>query len=619
MSATEHPHEIASAYDLIFAGGGTTALITATRLASAFPDLSIAVLESGPSTRNKPEHTIPGYFVQHLFPDSSAMQFTTSAPSPHVLDRPLVVPSGRCVGGGSAVNVMMYNRPAASDFDAWQNEFGNAGWGSRDLIPLLQKAETYELDPPSNTHGSTGPLRVSFGSGEAFDLGAQFLDVGSRFENGRPRGYAGNEFAESDINQFYQLAKWMSKDAVRSDVAHHYFYNKHLLNISVFDGCRVSRVLIENGTATGVEYLFDKATYPAATQSMRTVMARKLVVVSAGALNSPLILERSGIGRRDVLERAGVELVVDLPGVGENYHDHVAVFAPYFADPATKTLDPLIRRDPEAMKEALEQYERNRTGILATNGVDGGIKLRPHPSELPELGPVFQKYWDETLAAYPDKPLFFFHNTACLPMPGQPGLPPTSYMTSGVFLTYPASRGHLHIRSTDVYAEPDFVGGYLSKYVLSSSSPRRRRLPPLGVQKVARGDAPPPPAYRGPLLPAHPQFAASSAAAWPEGETGPVPLDAPKFVYTEEDDAAIDLHTRAMASTVWHSLGTCAMKPREQGGVVDSKLNVYGIKNLKIADVSIPPSNVHANTCSTAIAIGEKAAVIIAEELGGSL
>ncbi|KAF7319680.1 Alcohol oxidase [Mycena kentingensis (nom. inval.)] len=626
------PHEIAATYDLVFAGGGTTALITATRLAAAFPDLTILVLESGPTTRDKPEHTIPGNYMQHLRLRSTTMQFYPASPSPHLLGRSLVVPSGKCVGGGSSVNFMLYNRPAASDFDNWEREFVNAGWRAKDLIPLLQQAETYELDPPSDTHGFSGPLRVSFG-GDVFDVGKQLLEIGPQFEQGRPRGYAGNEFAESDVNQFFHMPKWISKNSgTRSDVAHHYLYNKNVPNLWVLDGCRVNRVLTEfvfltaqrhicsanlsnplrNGIATGVEYLFDKRTYANAPQSLCTVTARRLVVVSAGAMGSPLILDRSGIGRRDVLARAGVDVVVELDGVGEGYQDHVAVFTPYLADPETRTMDPLFRREPEETAAALVQYTESVTGLMATNGVDGVIKMRPLPDELPDLGPVFKEYWDKALGPYPDKPLFWFCATGGLPIPDQPGLPPTKYTCAGVFLGYPASRGHLHIASTDLYADPDFDGGYLShpadvaalRWGYKKGRELMRRLP----------------AYRGPFLPAHPQFPAGSAAAWAaDGEAGPVAIDAPTFVYTEEDDAAIDLHTRALATTVWHSMGTCAMKPRENGGVVDSKLNVYGVRNLKVADLSIAPSNVNANTYSTAIAIGEKAAVIIAQELGGEI
>lgn len=133
------PHPIQVAYDLVFAGGGTAACIAASRLATAFPDLSILVLEMGPTTKDKIEHIQPGRFLTHLAPTSTTAQFNVSKPSENVGGRSVIVPSGRCVGGGSSINWMLYNRPAASDFDDWEKKFGNVGWAAKDLIPMLEK------------------------------------------------------------------------------------------------------------------------------------------------------------------------------------------------------------------------------------------------------------------------------------------------------------------------------------------------------------------------------------------------------------------------------------------------------------------------------------------------
>ncbi|KAJ7484627.1 glucose-methanol-choline oxidoreductase [Mycena latifolia] len=133
------PHLVQAEYDLIFAGGGTAACIIASRLATALPNLSILILESGPTTKDKKEHIQPGQYMSHLAPMSKAMQFYTSTASEHLGGRCVVVPSGRCIGGGSSVNWMVYNRPAASDFDDWEKDFGNAGWSAKDMIPMLEK------------------------------------------------------------------------------------------------------------------------------------------------------------------------------------------------------------------------------------------------------------------------------------------------------------------------------------------------------------------------------------------------------------------------------------------------------------------------------------------------
>ncbi|KAF7331512.1 GMC oxidoreductase [Mycena kentingensis (nom. inval.)] len=603
------PHKIEPSYDIVFAGGGTAALIIATRLATAFPDLKIAVLESGPGTKGKFEHTTPGLYISHLAPTSKTAQFYFSKPTPGIGGRDLAFPSGMCVGGGSSINFMLYNRPSASDYDDWETKFGNKGWGSDKIIPLLQKAETYDIDPKKANHGDSGPLHVTYGS-ECFEVGKQYIDVGSKYEKDRPATDEGSGFTADSINKFFQMPKWINKDGIRSDIAHNYYYNLEFKNLSVFDGVRVNRVLVTNGTATGVEYLFDKRVYEGASQDLKTVSASRLVVVSAGAMGSPLILERSGIGRKEVLEKFNIPVLQDLPGVGENYQDHPAVFTPYYADTNTTTMDGIFRGDSEFIANTIEKYNKDRSGWLATNGVDAICKMRPRPDELAELGPEFQKYWDEVLKDHPDKPLFILMATGGSPGDA-PAEPTKKFICHNVFLSYAASRGYLHIKSTDLYENPDFDCGFFTdpadlaaaRWGYKKGREIFRRLP----------------IYRGARLAAHPQFPPGSAAAWDPAEKSPVPFDAPVFKYTKEDDEAIDKFSRDVVITSWHSLGTCAMKPREQNGVVDGSLNVYGIQNLKVADLSIPPTNVHSNTYATAIAVGEKAAVIIAEELGGKL
>ncbi|KAJ6569377.1 hypothetical protein B0H19DRAFT_937851, partial [Mycena capillaripes] len=135
--------------------------------------------------------------------------------------------------------------------------------------------------------------------------------------------------------------------------------------------------------------------------------AHKLVVVSAGAMGSPLIFERSGIGRKDVLERTGIPVIAELSGVGENYHDHGFVCLSYLADSGTETLNSLFRGVPETWATTLEQWEKDGSRMLGTNGVEGAIKMRPRAEELAELDPDFKKYWGDSLAGKPDKPVGF--------------------------------------------------------------------------------------------------------------------------------------------------------------------------------------------------------------------
>ncbi|KAJ6556748.1 GMC oxidoreductase-domain-containing protein [Mycena vulgaris] len=525
------------------------------------------------------------------------MKFYTSTPSEHVGGRSVIVPSARCIEGGSSVNFMIYNRPSAPDFDDWENEFDNPGWGAKDMIPMLQKAETYDIEPGKPTHGSSGPLKVSFGGDAMLDIGRQLLETGAKFEKDRPVSDEGNGLDEDSINVFFRCPKWISSDGRRSDVAHHYIYNKSLGNLSVFDGCLVNRVVIENGVATGVEFLLDKHVYDSAPQDVRTVKVRRVVFASAGTMGSPLILERSRIGKKEILEKAGISLVHELSGVGENYQDHPFYASPHIVDPNSATLDAIFRGDPETWRIASAQWEKDGSGLLSTNGIESCIKIRPRLEELPELGPDFTDYWNSVLANKPDKPLSWITVSPGLPV-DQSALPSVRYMVSACILGYPASRGYLHISPAHVIA---------LRWAYKKCRELTRRLP----------------SFCGALRPAHPKFAQDSPAALTD--VGPLPLEAPKIVYSAEDDEAIDTNVRQSVQTAWHSvchslfmpglyidvllqLGTCAMKSLGQGGVVDSKLNVYGIANLKVADMSIAPSNVNSNTYSTAVAIGERAA-----------
>lgn len=136
-------------------------------------------------------------------------------------------------------------------------------------------------------------------------------------------------------------------------------------------------------------------------------MSAKLIVVAAGAMGSPLILERSGIGASSILSKAGIKQLVNLPGVGANYQDHLFLVSPYIADSSTITFDPLFRNSAAAWGPALAQWDADGTGIIASNGVDAAIKMRPHDDEVADLGPDFTARWNTYYKNKPDKPLFW--------------------------------------------------------------------------------------------------------------------------------------------------------------------------------------------------------------------
>ncbi|KAJ8519059.1 hypothetical protein ONZ45_g3964 [Pleurotus djamor] len=584
-------------YDVIFAGGGTTACVTAGRLAAAEPNLRILLVEQGPHTRGLQNHTAPVLSRTLLTPSSNVVTFNVSEKSDALSGRSVVVPS-----------VMMYTRAAATDYDDWETVHGNAGWGSKDFLPLLNKAESYYGNGDPSSHGHSGPISISYG-GHFLDSGKSFLAAGAAYDTQREVAEDANDF--KTVNSYARWAKYIHPNTgKRSDPANQYVYNLEAdHNLKIIDNAVVVKVLFKDKVAIGLEYKDE-------VEGVKQVFASKLVVLSGGAFGSPSILQRSGIGARALLENLNIRLKVDLPGVGENYQDHNMVLAPYFAADDVETMDIFAQGSEADIKNLFDQWDSNGDGMVASNGIDAGMKLRPTATEVKEIGPNFAKAWESPAMSKADKSAL-----CCSIFDGYVGLdvvPPRGYITPFAFTNYPLSRGRLYITSTDdptkgVHFEPGYLNEPADLEILRWAYKRMREV----TRRMS--------IYRGELALGHPKFPPESDAVCQE-RSGPVPISAPDIKYTQQDDETIDCFIREKVQTTWHSMGTCAMKPREQGGVVDARLNVYGVHNLKVAvllsdilDLSICPSNVSANTFNTALGVGEKAATIIAEELGINL
>ncbi|OAX37943.1 alcohol oxidase [Rhizopogon vinicolor AM-OR11-026] len=583
-------------------GSGTTACVVAGRLAAYDSSLKILILEGGPHTFNEAAHVQPHQARTHHAEASITMTSYIGNPSPHLNGRAPTVSCAHCVGGGSSLNFMAYTRAPASDYDDW----GVDGWESRNLIPLMKKLETYEVHPDRPTHGYNGPIKVSSGGGKLgiFD---EFFHVGTTYHK---RSFADDTDDLETCNVYSPWAKYIcGTTGRRSDAAHHYVYNQaHNPNLQLWAGKRVKRIIFEGKHAVGVEFTSDPMSCPDMNQSLSTVRASKLVVISAGAFGSPTILERSGIGAESILERCDIEQVVNLPGVGENYQDHYSTSHPYFVADGVVTMDSLWRGDESVVQENLAQWKSNGGTLIAENGIGAKIKWRPDDDELKAMDSAFQPRWKEFFQDRPEKAVAIFALIAGYAGPLSSVLPPRNYMVAQCFTLYPASTGSVHIKlGEDGKEEIDFTTGYLddpSDIVPINFAYKKLR-------EICRRM----PSYRGEIPAGHPRFPEGSAAVCGE-VTGAVDLNTPDIAYTADDDEAIDKFNRDFLKTTWHSLGTCAMKPEEDQGVVDDRLNVYGVTNLKVADLSIVPKNIGTNTYSTALLIGEKGAMIIAEDLG---
>ncbi|KAI5474318.1 alcohol oxidase [Pseudohyphozyma bogoriensis] len=600
------PNEV----DVIVCGGKFSLFpiqgcVVAGRLARADPNLQVMLIEAG---ANNHEATF----------------YEDSMNSPYLRGRKSIVPCANILGGGSSINFQMYTRASFSDWD----DFNTPGWkGKEDLLPLMKRLENYQKPTNSDTHGHDGPIQISNG-GQINPLAQDFLRAAQ--EIGVP--YT-DDLQDCDTAHGSEIwAKYVS--AVTA--AHAYIHPVRAIqkNLHLICNSKVSRVIFEGNKAVGAAFV-NPRDHGHPMPKEHVVRARKLVVLGSGTLGTPQILERSGVGSAQLLKQLGIPVVSDLPGVGEQYQDHYTTLTIFRASNESTTLDDFLRGDKETQERLFKQWEDTpHRAQLASNAIDAGFKIRPTEEELKEMGPEFNALWDRYFKDKPDKPVMFGSIVAGA-YADHALIPPGKYFTMFNYLEYPASRGSIHIKSRNPHDAPKFDSGFLNDK--ADIAPIRWGY--KKTREVARRMD----AYRGELTSHHPHFHPASPAACkdidiqtaqqllPNGFTTGIhmgtwhrpekPLSfrdkVPENIkYTKEDDDAIDDWVCDHVETTWHSLGTCAMKPREQGGVLDPLLNVFGTKNLKVVDLSLCPDNLGTNTYSSALLCGEKGAQIIADELG---
>ncbi|KAJ4858101.1 GMC oxidoreductase domain-containing protein [Trichoderma breve] len=594
-------------FDIIVAGGGSCGCVVAGRLANLDHNLKVLLIEAGESNLNNPWVFRPGIYPRNMKLDSKTASFYESRPSKWLAGRKAVVPCAHVLGGGSSINFMMYTRASASDYDDFQAK----GWTTQELLPLMRKHETYQRASQNREiHGFEGPIKVSFGN-YTYPIKDDFLRAAE--SQGIPVVDDLQDLVTGHGAEHW--LKWINRDTGRRS-----------------DTCstKVDKVIIENGRAVGVQTVPTKH-LGSGQPPTRIFRARKQIVVSGGTLSSPLILQRSGI-------------------------DHYLTFSVFRAKPDVETFDDFVRGDPEVQKRVFDEWHLKGTGPLATNGIDAGVKIRPTEQELKEFEswptPHFKDGWKSYFKDKPDKPVM--HYSVISGWFGDHMLmPPGKFFTMFHFLEYPFSRGSTHIKSADPYDSPDFDCGFMND--------ERDMVPMVWGYIKSRETARRMDAYAGEVETMHPFFEYDSPArahdmdlattkayalpgnlsagithgSWssylPEADTkaGVNILSSNKvntrqeLKYNSNDIKAIEEWVKRHVESTWHSLGTCSMAPKEgnsivKHGVLDERLNVHGVKGLKVADLSICPDNVGCNTYSTALLIGEKAAMLVAEDLGYS-
>ncbi|KAM0533422.1 hypothetical protein ACHAPP_005995 [Verticillium nonalfalfae] len=599
--------------DVIIAGG---------RLAEADPKLSILVIEGGQDNRGVSNIENPAFFLDHLLPTSKTAIFYKGNKSEQCAGREVIVPSGGVLGGGSSINFMMYTRAQRSDFDSWKSP----GWSADEILPFLKKVtshpvsgstkkqaytprklETYHGPGDKSRHGDSGPVHISSGTFRSEFSESEFIKATG--EVGWPEI---KDLQTLDANNgIERWLRYVSPEGKRQDSARVYLHDKmdndKYPNLHILTQSKVVRVLLDDDKrAVGVEYTPNpdfQAVLETTKHPKKQVKARKLVVVSCGACGTPPVLERSGLGDPEILKKAGVDVKIDLPGVGRDYQDHQLILYPYLSSlKEHETIDGMLR-NPDQRQELIDKKDPR----VGWNSIDISSKLRPSDDDVSALGPEFQDAWNKDFKNAPDRPLMLMGLVSCFL--GDPAsVPEAGYVTVGTYTAYPYSRGHMHITGPEVSDALDFDPGYLSD---AHDIDLKKQLWAYKKQReIMRRTA----MFRGELAAGHPAFAEGSAAACAAVESAL--SDVKDIEYSAEDDKAIEQWIRENVGTTWHSIATAKMAPREENGVVDHDLNVWGTKGLKIADLSIPPMNVGANTNNTALVVGEKAADIIIRELG---
>ncbi|MBX9591512.1 MAG: choline dehydrogenase [Hyphomonadaceae bacterium] len=529
-----------STFDYVVVGAGSAGCVLANRL-SKDPTVRVALIEAGGPDRNPWIHIPAGYYRNFSNP-AVTWQFGCG-PEPHLDGRIIPWPRGRVLGGSSAINGLLYVRGQAQDFDVWR-QLGNVGWSYQDVLPYFKRSEDQERGADAY-HGTGGPLGVSDVRLRQNQLCNAFVDA--CVAAGIPRNGDFNG-ADQEGAGYFQLT---NRNGRRCSAAVAYLRPaRSRRNLHIITGALVHNIALDGRRATGVRY--------ARNGHIATVAAAREVILAAGAIGSPHILQLSGIGPAAALEAAGVPVRHDLAGVGENLQDHLQVRFVY-ACSGPGSLNDVWHSRWQQLVTGLE-YAFTRRGILTIGAGAVGAFARSRPDvELPDIQFHF-------LPLSADRP-------------GQ-GLHAFSGVTATVCQLRPESRGTLALTGADPAAAPRIVANYLA-----AEADRRVLLD--GMRLIRRATSQP--AFARHVIREH--------LPGPETTT----------------DAALMAYARAYATTVFHPCGTCKMGS-DARAVVDARLKVRGIAGLRVADASIMPTMTSGNTNAPTIMIGEKAADMIRQD-----
>ncbi len=536
-----------SSYDYIIVGGGSAGCVLANRL-SANGQHRVALLEAGPADTHF-NIKFPGG-IATLAQDARHNWKFWSEPQAHLNGRRLYCPRGKVLGGSSAINAMCYVRGNPRDYDDWAAG-GCDGWSYAEVLPYFMQSENFEADPADATHGHAGPLNVSRRVHPNNPLSDIFLEAAQQ------AGYTRKVDNHLSISEGVGEYRVFQKDGQRHSNAEAYLRPAEARsNLQVLTGVQVTRVLIEQRRAVGVSLLQKgKAT---------ELRARREVILAAGAIQSPQLLMLSGIGPREVLQRHGIPLQHELPGVGENLQDHLDVFVSWRAK--TRVGFAFSPSYWGRMARGLIQYLRHRRGEMTSNIAEVGGFIRSRADvERPDIQWHFLPSVN-TVHAFELRRAWHY-----------------GYSVMNYFLR-PYSRGRVSLASADPLAAPKIDFNY-------GADVRDLQTLVAGIRKTR-------------AVLAQTVFEPHRLE---EVEPG---------AQLQSDEELLDW-VRGHAETAYHPVGTCRMGVDDRA-VVDPQLRVHGIEGLRVVDASIMPLLVSGNTNAAATMIGEKGAAMILQSVSGA-
>ena len=522
-------------FDYIVVGAGSAGCVLANRL-STDPRNRVLLLEAGGSDWNPWIHIPVGYFKTMHNPATDWCYITE--PDKGINNRQLQWPRGKVLGGSSSLNGLLYVRGQAEDYDRWV-ELGNAGWSYKEVLPYFKKSEDQQRGE-DDYHGTGGPQKVS-----DLRLRRSIADYFIKAANdiGIPSNPDYNGAEQEGVGYFQQTAhkgfRWSTAKGFLRPA-------KKRKNLTVITRAHVTKLLFEGKAVSGIEYLRKGET--------GRIDCQKEVILSSGAIGSPQILQLSGLGPRDVLEKVGIPVIKNIPGVGQNLQDHLQIRLVF------KTSEPTLNDELNSFLKRMRvgmQYFLSRTGPLTLAASQIAIFTKTDPAL--------------------DRPDIQFHmQPLSADKPGD-GVHPFSAFTSSVCQLRPYSRGHIEIKSKDPQQHPLIQPNYLSD--------DRDKKVAINALKIARRIA------SAPSLAKH-----------------VIDEYVPGKQYQTDDE--ILLAVENCSQTIYHPVGTCKMGHDEMA-VVDEQLRVRGIGNLRVVDASIMPEIVSGNTNAPTIMIAEKAADMI--------